>query len=308
MILIISHEDDLHAQSVIDELRRCGQKHHLLNLSDFPRSESLSLHFGDPGWAAQWSQKDGSGIDLTAFRSAWWRRPQPFDFDESLENRYYAAAECDEAVTGLWYAMAAKWINAPLLDYGAHKKVYQMRCAQELGLKMPETLITNSPEDALRFVEAHDRVIYKPFGPDAQEWRETRIFGDEERQHIASLRHAPVIFQKFIPGLDYRVTVVGDKVFAASVDARDAAYPIDFRMNIENTDIRATQLPDDVAGPLLALVKRLGLVYGAADFRRDDHTGEFHFLEVNPAGQWLFVEVETGQPIAAAMAEELAAA
>jgi predicted ATP-grasp superfamily ATP-dependent carboligase len=49
------------------------------------------------------------------------------------------------------------------------------------------------------------------------------------------------------------------------------------------------------------------LVYGAIDFRRDERDGRFRFLEINPAGQWLFVEQQTGQPIAAAIADELAA-
>ena len=33
--------------------------------------------------------------------------------------------------------------------------------------------------------------------------------------------------------------------------------------------------------------------------------GQYVFLEVNPAGQWLFVEERTGQPITAAVAAQL---
>ena len=50
----------------------------------------------------------------------------------------------------------------------------------------------------------------------------------------------------------------------------------------------------------------LGLVYGAIDMRLTPN-GEYVFLEVNPAGQWLFIEQATGQPISAAIAEALIA-
>jgi len=56
---------------------------------------------------------------------------------------------------------------------------------------------------------------------------------------------------------------------------------------------------------LLALQKRLQLVYGAIDMRRTPD-GEYYFLEVNPAGQWHFVEQRTGLPISKAMADLLA--
>ena len=45
----------------------------------------------------------------------------------------------------------------------------------------------------------------------------------------------------------------------------------------------------------------MGLIYGAIDMRLTPH-GEYVFLEVNPAGQWLFIEERTGQPITAALA------
>ena len=51
-------------------------------------------------------------------------------------------------------------------------------------------------------------------------------------------------------------------------------------------------------------MKSLGLVYGAIDMRRtaDDR---YVFLEINPAGQWLFIEQHSRQPITAAVAELL---
>jgi glutathione synthase/RimK-type ligase-like ATP-grasp enzyme len=53
-------------------------------------------------------------------------------------------------------------------------------------------------------------------------------------------------------------------------------------------------------------MRRLGLVYGAIDLRLTGD-GRYVFLEINPAGQFRYVEEQTGQPLAAALAARLAA-
>jgi glutathione synthase/RimK-type ligase-like ATP-grasp enzyme len=76
------------------------------------------------------------------------------------------------------------------------------------------------------------------------------------------------------------------------------------RMVVGEAQVQPTELPRALEGALLELMRRLGLVYGAIDLRRRAD-GEYLFFEVNPAGQWLFVEQRTGQPIADAVAAEL---
>ena len=121
------------------------------------------------------------------------------------------------------------------------------------------------------------------------------------------MRYAPVIIHEYVPAdVDLRVTVVGSEVFPAAIHSQDSAYPVDFRMDMANTRIEADELPADVSERLLELMARLGIVYGAIDLRRTPD-GRHVFLEVNPAGQWLFVELATEQPIAAAVARELLA-
>ena len=79
------------------------------------------------------------------------------------------------------------------------------------------------------------------------------------------------------------------------------------RMVVGEAKVAPVTLPEPVQHQLRQLQHRLGLVYGAIDMRRTD-AGEYVFLEVNPAGQWLFVEQRTGLPIAKAIADYLAAA
>jgi hypothetical protein len=118
-----------------------------------------------------------------------------------------------------------------------------------------------------------------------------------------SVQLTPVLFQRYVPAVcDLRVTVIGERLFAAA--ARAEQYDADIRFNVD-AKYQAHDLPAGVQGKLFGLMRRLGLEYGAADFRLTPE-GEYVFLEVNPAGQFLYIEKATEQPIAAALAEHLA--
>ena len=104
---------------------------------------------------------------------------------------------------------------------------------------------------------------------------------------------------------DVRVTVVGDHLFATAITPTPGGYDLDHRVDLPGQDLMPTELPADTAGKIRALMERLGLLYGAVDLRRTPD-GRFVFLEVNPAGEWRFIEERTHQPITQAMAEFLA--
>lgn len=303
MILIISHPDDIHAHAVIEHLPEFGATAHLLNLSHFPVNARLSLRYGATSSRLAYTEA-GTEIDLDQFGAVWWRRPQPLSFEQGLNAPDFAAAECDEALAGLWQAMDAGWINPPVQDAAAARKSWQLRLAGRLGLNPPETLITNCPEQARDFVARLGDVIYKPFAGSVRYWRETRRIDAEALARIDQIRHAPTILQERITGTDIRVTVVGGRIFAAAIDSSQGNYADDFRMN-HQVSIHAIDLPAQLCVAINALMTELGLIYGALDFRRQPD-GRFRFLEINPAGQWLFVEEQTGQLIARAMAQELA--
>ncbi|MET0228974.1 MAG: hypothetical protein ABW234_09740, partial [Actinomycetes bacterium] len=67
---------------------------------------------------------------------------------------------------------------------------------------------------------------------------------------------------------------------------------------------RAYDLPPNVCASLGALMRGLGLSFATIDLKVDAR-GDHHFLEVNPQGQFLYIEILTGQPISAAVARTL---
>jgi glutathione synthase/RimK-type ligase-like ATP-grasp enzyme len=308
MILIISFPEDPHAQAVIDHLQQMKAPYHLMDLARFPQKARLTCRHDETGSHHYYSEEGHDPLNLDDIRAVWWRRPQPFELHDDLgESGHFAENECKEAIEGLWSVIErhAVWINSPLFDEAAHKKTYQLALARDLGMRLPATCITNSPKQARRFVEERDQLIYKPFAGTVQEWRETRLLKEADKTQLDQVRHAPVILQDYIDGPDYRVTVIGQHIFPARIDASKGDYPVDFRLNSKNVSITPEQLPEKLEQQIHALMERLNLVYGAIDFRQDKQTGAFYFLEINPAGQWLFVEDQTRQPIAQTLAEEL---
>lgn len=311
VVLVISHPQDGHTKAVMEALVSLGATAHLFDLSDFPRQYRLEARYdGVQTRAYRLRRANGEAIDLGACGASWWRRPQAFVLHDEIQdatNNTFAYTEATEAFTGLWQALDTFWVNNPAADSNAHRKLFQLRVAQEIGLTIPETLITSDPDLAREFVAQHGigRTIYKAFSGTREAWRETRLVKEEEVPLMDAVRFAPVIFQRYIEArVDLRVTVVGDDIFPAALYSQQSAYPIDFRMDMAHTRIEAHVLPSAVQERLHALMHRLGIVYGAIDMRMTPE-GEYVFLEVNPAGQWLFIEGGSGQPITAALARLL---
>jgi hypothetical protein len=309
MILIISADSDAHARALTSRLAARGGSYRLLDLSQFPVRSTLTIDFGARGndRTARWHGDPGS-LHFADCRVVWWRRPQPFAIDPAVsdaENRNFAIVEAHSAFFGLWLTLEVFWINHPTRDEEAARKVYQLKVAQQVGLRIPDTRITNDVEEARSFItqRGSSQTVYKAFAGTEHAWRETRILGPGELDLIGNVRFAPVIFQEYIPaGVDLRITAVGERLFPAAIHSRGTEYEVDFRMVMASARFEEVTLPPEVTESLHALMQRLGLVYGAIDMRRTPD-GEYVFLEINPAGQWLFVEERTGQQITEALAD-----
>lgn len=310
-VLIVSHAQDSHTAVMAATLSELGTDPFVLDLSSFPASSTLTYDYQGSDVAIQVGER-GSLQALGEFGAAWWRRPQHVDTSliaDHAEN-LFAQGEWDEALSALWPMLDVFWVNEPHIDRLASRKGWQLKVAKSMGMSIPRTLITTDPDRANDFVQAcggPDRTVYKSFSATHAAWRETRRLRPDELQKLDMVRVAPVIFQEYVPaGVDLRVTVIGENIFPAAIHSADTDYPTDFRMSLgRGVRIEPATLPQDIQSALLALMRRLGLVYGAIDLRRtpeDEHV----FLEVNTAGQWLFVEEATDQPIAHTFATLLA--
>ena len=305
MILVLSHPGDDHTRGVLSELVRRKHPTALIDSSQFPARASLSQTFS-AGLVRVEYFAGGHRVDLSNCGAAWWRRPLPHTLHDDLDPEVmsFTYTECHEAFAGALALLGVTWVNAPHLDERAHHKPLQLATAVRVGLPVPRTLVTNNPDEARRFIAdvGPAQTVYKTFLATEEHWRETRVLREDELQMLESVRLAPVIFQEYIAAdADIRVTIVGDDMFATAIRSNPRGYSVDYRMDMAAATFAPTELPDGVTKPLRVLMQSLGLVYGAADLRRTPD-GRYVFLEVNPAGEWRFVEERTGQPITAAMA------
>ena len=100
------------------------------------------------------------------------------------------------------------------------------------------------------------------------------------------------------------MNIFGRSVFAAEVTTYRQEADVDWRIDLTAT-WSTHNLPEDVQRKLLKLFDELNLHYGCVDLRLQPD-GVYVFFEVNPAGQFLFIEIDTGQPLTYAMAHLLA--
>jgi len=307
VILAVSHADDEHAGPVLAALRRLGAEARLIDQADFPRRGGVALGYGGAGEGGALEGPWGS-IEASQVTAVWWRRPRDFEASGALASgdAAYAVRQTGEALGGFWASLDARWVNQPWAQLAAGHKPRQLDAARRAGLEVPPTLITNLPARARAFLGAQrGGAVCKALHATPEDWQPTRLVGPGDLERLDEVRFAPVIFQAFVPGVDVRVTAVGERLFAAAIDARETASPADFRPAFAEARVEPCELPPPVAGRLRSLLRDLGLAYAAIDLRRTA-AGQHVFLEVNPAGQWLFVEERTGQPIAEALAALLA--
>jgi glutathione synthase/RimK-type ligase-like ATP-grasp enzyme len=309
VILVVSYPDEDHTAAVVDRLRGRGHAVHVLDLAELPSRCGVTLRWEDGGAPVFRLEPDSGTLDLNAVAVIWWRRLRPFGLDPEVASsaRGFALSETSQAVNGLLDSLDCAWVNDRSADEAAHRKPLQWTTARAVGLAVPRTLVTTNPGDARMFVESVGlgRTVFKAFLASLEAWRETRLVEAADLERLDLVRLAPVIFQEYVEGVDLRITIIGEAVFAAAIDARGTSYPVDMRMALGEAQVAAIELPGDVRERLLALMRALGLTYGAVDMRRTDD-GQYLFLEVNPAGQWLFVERLTGLPISQAVTDELA--
>lgn len=307
IVIILAPPDDVHARTVGWEIEQRGGQAVILDTADFPTQWRLSLS-AHPSPDFTLTLADGRRIDGDRVTGLWWRRVSAHRIPDEVadrEHRQFCRDESRALLDGWAYALGNRTMNPMAAELAARRKPYQLVMAARMKLDVPATCITNDPADAAAFNGENPRgAIYKVLTGTSFQFTETRAMGDAERGTFDLLRLAPVIFQERIDGgPDLRVTIVDDRVFAAELNPTHPEAKLDWRLDM-TVETLPHELPGDVADRLRAFQRAMGLRYGAYDLRRDTK-GRYVFFEVNPGGQFLFVEIHAKLDISAAIAEAL---
>lgn len=310
---LVTHREDLTADWLVLELRRRGASFVRVNSEDFPSRLTIT-------WSAEGATLEGDHLQLKAdeLRAVWWRRsvaPVMELGERSAAEQTWALGEADAAWQGFWRTVEARWVNHPDANAAADHKLVQLRAARALGLRVPDTLVTNDPLAAQRFAARKGSVVCKalrggviPGAADADGGLlYTQELDEGVRSRLEELGPEPYLLQETIAKrADVRVTVIGRQVFACRIASQEApGAQTDWRAGeLEDLAHEPLELPDALAEACCALARRFGLRFAAIDLAIDTEGG-WAFFEVNPNGQWAWTEQLTGQPVAAALADEL---
>ncbi|MCZ4556960.1 hypothetical protein ABIC28_002589 [Rhodococcus sp. PvR044] len=320
-ILVLTQPGDPHAEAVVDLLDSRGATVTVFDPAEFPSTTTLSLRYTAAGRLRRGLCRDGELVDLDSVDAVWFRRPQDPRAHAGITDpavREYVEQECDAFAAGVWDDLDALAVPGTRSAIRlAARKPSQLALAGRLGFELPPTIITTEPDEFLDFWDENEgRVITKPL---QRPWLRR---GDESYARMAelattvdvaaaeSMRLCPLIVQGYVPKrVELRVTVVGTVVFAAEIHSQQSNHT---RLDWRCYDPSATRyavhtLPADVARRCVLLVAELGLRYGAIDLIVTPD-GRYVFLEINPSGQWLWIEHATGLPISSALASLLLSA
>ena len=254
-------------------------------------------------------------VTKQSVRSVWYRRPCPPELGEynlSKQDQSFAQAQWHDFLWGYWFSLEnAAWMSWPINALAASNKMFQLQVAHKIGFKVPSTVVTSSADVIRQFyTKYHGKVIVKPLNnttPIEEGVIYTNLLREEHLDQIDALAVCPVLCQEYIEkSYELRVTVVGNRVFAAKIDNQKSSLAsIDWRRyDAENTHYSQHTLPESISSKCRGLVRTLGLSYGAIDLIREPE-GEYVFLEINVSGQYLWIEKATGLPISEAIADYL---
>lgn len=261
--------------------------------------------------------RDSSGrlVSGDEIASVYYRRPMVKEL--TLNDRDFANHET-------WYfgraallcARNARWMNHPKAVLLGENKLRQLELARRVGLTVPQSILTCDPMSAFGFYQTVGRrCVCKPgFAgllqtPGAEQvvyaWR---VPGDFEQSDFDGVRACPTLLQAEVKKTaDIRVTVVGEDAVAVRITADDPLL-LDWRSRIgAGLRYERVAVPSAIDHKLQSVMREMRLEFGAFDFA-EATDGDWVFFEVNPSGQWGWLEEATGAPIAEAIAGWLSGA
>jgi len=317
-VLIVTQDFDPTVDPVIQTLSDRGAGVVRVDLSYFPRR--LTFTTSDFEGERRVLRHRGREVDLDRLASVWYRRPTAFDFGPEMGDpeRQFARKEAMQAIGGILRATDCLWVNRPDIDAIGELKPYQLELAKRLGFRVPRTLLTNDPREVADLVARSERpVVYKSQIGGVIHYPGafpggllTTVVGDEIAEHLDRVGHTMCMFQEYIDkSYEVRLTVIGDTYFPVTINSQEMdTTKVDWRGESGETSVLPYgdyhPLPDEIIKKTQAMLTELRAVYAAVDFIVTPD-GEYIFLEVNPAGQFMWMQYDLGLDLSGCMADLL---
>lgn len=317
MILCISHSQDFYNIDLVQQhLQKLGYPSWRLNSDEFAATYAMD-YILDKGPAQLYLQHGDTRIRAADISGVWYRKLWPFKIPEQLDAAYAPmfSKEYGSSLHIFFHALQqVPWINKMPADHAVcDNKLWQLQAAQQSGLTVPRTVMTNHAGQVRELYDAcKGDIIMKLHGALSRSMNRTGAFLPTTRLQEAdlagldTLAYCPMIFQELVPkAYELRIAYTEGICYTGKINAAtDPGGQTDWRASQEHLAWQPYELPAVVQEKLYLLMQQLGLSFGAIDMiRRTD--GEYVFLEVNPQGEWGMLQKYLGYPIAETIAEKL---
>jgi glutathione synthase/RimK-type ligase-like ATP-grasp enzyme len=310
MILLVSHPKDPTTQAISASLERKAQPCVWFDFNSFPQQDSITFRANSEGHLSHSYQIQGRSINLDQVTAVLWRRPSKPVAPQTVtdaEVKSYIEATSSEVLAGLFEDLNCFQVPASRQILGAaHSKIIQLSLAVKTGFSIPKTLITNDSKELLDFYHQNEgRIITKTASVTAAQVVRgcvngyTKLMRPRDLTYFQDIRLCPFIAQAYVEkAFELRVTVVGSDVFSAEIHSQVTNRTrVDWRRyDHRKTPYFSHVLPASIADKCLRLTQSMNLAYSAIDMVRTPE-GEYVFLELNPNGQYHWIEQFTGLPI-----------
>lgn len=296
-LVMYSTPIDAHCHAIAWSLRKLGVDVSIISLGDLPDYSNFLWTTEKSVWTDRGAKTSYSQDSLIYYRRRWLAKAPPGAHPDDVR---FIEGGCNQITRWLtdYYGIVHKnWVQTPQACRAANNKLVQLKMAKQVGLEIPETLVSNDYDEVLSFIRRTGNCITKPIVPQNWSNEDESIFTftasvDESDISPDSVALAPMIYQRHVEKqYEYRVVVFDERVVSVRLDPHLLEETaLDWRRAVDsNLNAQQRVLSKDTNVKLISLLKLMNLRTGVFDLIVTPDE-EVIFLEINESGQFLFLE------------------
>jgi hypothetical protein len=264
-------------------------------------------------------------LDFIKNSSVWFRRPDLYeyqvfgnvghiqDYDERQTKYIEAEYKFVQRMAYInHYVSLAKRVLQVDKDVTIRKdKIFHLEYAKEIGFSIPDFIYSNKTDDLNSLLQSPGKTITKSIAKPVKDKDYLAFLGTTivptdlfSKVNVKNLDY-PLFLQKYIESeYEMRITVVGKQIFACKLENEDKSVT-DIRIaeDAKNVKHSVIDLPESIKILIFKFMEKIDIDYGCFDFLYSN--GKYIFLEVNPMGQYMWIEEKSGLNITEGILEYL---